>query len=145
MNGYIKEVVEEIESEKGELPQSGVSSVLQRVNKSAHSKLREKLLPFMLHLADISNPAKPPDVSIEWSDSAYNEFFQQGDLEASEGMPISPLCDRTTTNPSDGQIGFITYVVRPAFLVLKQCLPEIDCVIAQVSGIVSAGSLLILV
>jgi hypothetical protein len=134
MKGYIKEVIGEIESEKGELPQSDVSSVLQRVNKSEHSKLKEMLLPFMLHLADISNPAKPPGVSIEWSNSAYNEFFQQGDLEASEGMPISPLCDRTTTYPPEGQIGFITYVVRPAFLALEQCLPEIGCVIAQVSS-----------
>ena len=116
------------------------SSILAHINKSEHSKLREKLLPFILHLADISNPTKSPDVSIEWSNSAYDEFFLQGDKEAKEGMPISPLCDRSTTNPPDGQIGFISYVVKPAFVVLQQCLPEVHEVLTQVRVTMSTYS-----
>jgi hypothetical protein len=132
MSGYIEVVLDEINCEITELPDSSPASLLSRLQKSEYSKLREKLLPFILHLADISNPTKPPDVSIEWSNSAYDEFFQQGDKEAKEGMPISPLCDRTTTHPPDGQLGFINYVVKPAFVVLKQCLPGVDEVLAQV-------------
>lgn len=33
------------------------------------------------------------------------EFFRQGDLEASMGLPYSPLCDRHTTRIADSQIG----------------------------------------
>lgn len=131
MKNYIADVLDEINCEMEELPRCGPISVLGRLYKSEHAKLREKLLPFILHLADISNPSKPPDVSIEWSNSAYAEFFQQGDLEASEGMPISPLCDRTTTSPPDGQVGFITYVVKPAFQVLEKCLPEVSAILTQ--------------
>lgn len=132
MDGYIAEVLDEINGELAELPDSSPASLLSRLNKSKYSKLREKLLPFILHLADISNPTKPPDVSIEWSNAAYDEFFLQGDKEASEGIPISPLCDRSSTKPPDGQLGFINYVVKPAFLVLEKCLPKVDEVLIQV-------------
>ena len=132
MEGYIADVMDEIDSEKNELEASIPASLLGRLGKSEHSKLREKLLPFILHLADISNPAKSPDLTIEWSQCAYDEFFLQGDKEADEGMAISPLCDRTTTNPPDGQIGFITFVVKPAFLLLRKCLPGIDVILTQV-------------
>eukprot|EP00804_Cyclotella_cryptica_P005602 CCRYP_003068-RB/>CCRYP_003068-RB protein AED:0.07 eAED:0.07 QI:485/1/1/1/0.5/0.66/3/427/793 len=127
MKTYIDKVMDDIDNES-----SGSVSVLSVLWRNEHTKLREKLLPFILHLADISNPTKSPDISIEWSNSAYDEFFLQGDKEAIEGMPISPLCDRSTTNPADGQVGFITYVVKPAFLLLQQCLPGIDGILTQV-------------
>ena len=132
MEGYIADVMDEIESEKMELATSTPASLLDRLGKSDHSKLREKLLPYILHLADISNPTKSPDLTIEWSQCAYHEFFLQGDKESDEGMPISPLCDRTTTSPPDGQIGFITYVVKPAFMLLQKCLPGTNEILAQV-------------
>ena len=133
MERHIGEVLDEINSELMELPESSPAPLLSRLNKSQHSKLRELLLPFILHNADISNPAKPPDISNQWKDCCYDEFFLQGDKEAEEGMPVSPLCDRSTTNPSEGQVGFITYVVKPSFLVLQKCLPKIDSVLIQVS------------
>ena len=40
------------------------------------------------------------------------------DQERARGLPISPLCDRTAHNLAKSQIGFIEFVVRPAFSVL---------------------------
>lgn len=40
------------------------------------------------------------------------EFFRQGDLEASMGLPYSPLCDRHTTHVAESQIGFIDFIVE---------------------------------
>jgi calcium/calmodulin-dependent 3',5'-cyclic nucleotide phosphodiesterase len=43
----------------------------------------------------VAHPAKPWDLHRRWSDMITEEFFRQGDAEAAEGFPISPLCDRT--------------------------------------------------
>ena len=50
-----------------------------------------------------------------------DEFFQQGDLEAAQGLPVSPLMDRSTTSLAISQINFIEFVVAPLFL---QVLPS---------------------
>jgi len=80
---------------------------------------------YMLHLADISNPAKAQPLSAMWAKNVMNEFFNQGDMEANMGLPISPLCDRNTTIMPDSQIGFIDYVIKPSFEVLALAIPTI--------------------
>ena len=39
------------------------------------------------------------------------------------GLPVSMMCDRTTTKKPDSQIGFINFVVKPAYEVLAEVLP----------------------
>ena len=48
----------------------------------------------MLHCADLSNPTKPLELYQKWTDRVMNEFFLQGDRESSQGLEISPMCDR---------------------------------------------------
>jgi hypothetical protein len=48
------------------------------------------------------------------------EFFSQGDLEKNEKLPISFLCDRSSTNIPKSQINFINNIVTPCFKVLYQ-------------------------
>ena len=59
-----------------------------------------------------------------WTDRCLEEFFAQGDLERERGMPVSPNCDRDTTQRPDSQIGFIQYVVKPAYMVLAKVIPK---------------------
>ena len=40
-------------------------------------------------------------------------------------LPISPLCDRETTKRPNSQIGFIKFVVLPAFQTLGRFLPKV--------------------
>lgn len=47
------------------------------------------------------------------------EFFQQGDMERAQGLPVSPLMDRTTTAFAPSQINFIEFVVAPLFLQVR--------------------------
>ena len=47
------------------------------------------------------------------------EFFQQGDMERTQGLPVSPLMDRTTTAFAPSQINFIEFVVAPLFLQVR--------------------------
>ena len=52
-------------------------------------------------------------------------FFTQGDIERKANLPISMLCDRYTTDIPRSQIGFIKYVVKPSFDILKLLSPEV--------------------
>ena len=77
------------------------------------------LLLMALHAADICNPAKPRELSLQWSARVMEEFFAQGDRERALGLPISPFMDRTkepvTTTITKCQVGFINVLVRPFF------------------------------
>jgi len=84
------------------------------------------LMSQILHVADISNPAKPRDTAVAWAELVVQEFFAQGDREKSLGLPISPMCNRETTNLSATQIGFIKYIVLPTYELLAELLPEVE-------------------
>ena len=86
---------------------------------------RWEVLMYMLHLADISNPAKGDPMFKIWTDRCLEEFFAQGDKEKSLGLDISPQCDRATTKRPDSQIGFIKFVVKPAYEVLGDIIPGV--------------------
>lgn len=88
-----------------------------------------QILIFMLHIADISNAAKSGLVSRKWTDRCLEEFFHQGDQEKLLGIEPSPQCDREKTSKPDSQIGFISFVVQPAFEVLACIIPEIRDVV----------------
>jgi hypothetical protein len=85
-----------------------------------------KVLMFMLHMADISSQAKPAPLFTTWTDRCMAEFFAQGDEEAELGFPISPNCDRNETRTPDSQVGFIKFVVEPAYEVLGQFIPTVQ-------------------
>jgi len=53
----------------------------------------------------------------------FEEFFQQGDLEKDQGLQISMLCDRETTNVALSQPGFIGFVSLPLFNNLANIMP----------------------
>merc|ERR1712032_1736603 len=88
-------------------------------------KLRWEILVFMLHLADTSNPAKERPMFLLWTDRCLDEFFSQGDAERERGLPISPVCDRNETKKPDSQIGFIQFVVKPAYEVPADIIPAV--------------------
>ena len=86
---------------------------------------QQEVLNMLIHSADISNPAKPSKISQQWIDKVYEEFFRQGDLEKSMGIPISMMCDRLSTNVNQAMIGFISFVVMPTIDILFNILPEL--------------------
>ena len=83
------------------------------------------MLNMLLHCADISGPSKPWDTHERWTQSLMQEFFAQGDQEKALGYPVSPLCDRLTTNIPESQVGFISYITKPAFLTLGNSIDAI--------------------
>ena len=105
---------------------------LTNLNEDDASEYIWKIMLYMLHMADISNPAKPDPLFQLWTDRCLEEFFAQGDLESDLGLPISPNCDRKTTKRPDSQIGFISFVIKPAYEVLASAIPEIGSLVLPI-------------
>eukprot|EP00928_Gymnodinium_smaydae_P021692 TRINITY_DN18493_c0_g1_i1.p1 TRINITY_DN18493_c0_g1~~TRINITY_DN18493_c0_g1_i1.p1 ORF type:complete len:643 (-),score=124.38 TRINITY_DN18493_c0_g1_i1:111-2039(-) len=83
------------------------------------------LRSMVLHTADISNATKPIDIARHWTRRCLREFFAQGDCEKQLGLPISPMCDRTSTNVPSCQLGFIQFIVQPTFEALAMIQSEV--------------------
>jgi len=91
---------------------------------SKNFKKQQDIFNLCIHFADISNPAREQYLNDKWVNMLYEEFFNQGDIEANLNIDISPLCDRKTTNIDSSQIGFISYVLKPSLEVLLNVVSE---------------------
>ena len=59
--------------------------------------------------------ARPPDVSDQWVDLVYAEFYAEGDADKAAGRPVNPLHDRVSNSIPESQVGFIGYACGPLF------------------------------
>ncbi|XP_042528470.1 LOW QUALITY PROTEIN: cGMP-inhibited 3',5'-cyclic phosphodiesterase A, partial [Dipodomys spectabilis] len=66
-----------------------------------------------IKLADINGPAKCKELHLQWTQGIVNEFYEQGDEEASLGLPISPFMDRAAPQLANLQESFISHIVGP--------------------------------
>ncbi|KAM3874843.1 cGMP-inhibited 3',5'-cyclic phosphodiesterase 3A-like [Diretmus argenteus] len=66
-----------------------------------------------IKLADINGPLKCKDLHLQWTEGIVNEFYEQGDEEASLGLAISPFMDRSAPQLAKLQESFITHIVGP--------------------------------
>ncbi|XP_078405354.1 cGMP-inhibited 3',5'-cyclic phosphodiesterase 3B isoform X1 [Cetorhinus maximus] len=66
-----------------------------------------------IKLADINGPAKMRELHLQWTEGIVNEFYEQGDEEASLGLPVSPFMDRSSPQLAKLQESFITHIVGP--------------------------------
>lgn len=87
-------------------------------------KDRDLVLKAALHASDISNPCKPWETCKAWSDRVITEFFDQGDREKREGLPVSMSCDRDTTHQDELSMNFSDFIVAPFFFSLINFLPK---------------------
>ncbi|GMH36345.1 hypothetical protein BSKO_04213 [Bryopsis sp. KO-2023] len=71
------------------------------------------LLQMILHIADISNPARPFPVASRWAELVIMEFLQQGDREKSLGLEVSAACDRNKVRLPIAQRNFIKLFLKP--------------------------------
>ena len=77
----------------------------------------------VVHMADLNNPTKPWKVSYNWTGILYIEFFDQGDKEKELGLPIGMLMDRDTVNIAEKTLGFVNFVIKPAYDSFAEFLP----------------------
>jgi hypothetical protein len=85
---------------------------------------RLMFLKLLLKASDVSNPTKATPLYLFWTNRILEEFYHQGDDEKDRGLPLSPGCDRYAPNLPRGQLGFITFVVKPTFSAIKVFLDD---------------------
>ena len=78
-----------------------------------------------LHACDVSQQTRSFKVVKEWTYLLFEEFFAQGDTEKELGLPISMLCDRSTTKVAASQPGFISFVSLPMIKAVSAILPKL--------------------
>jgi hypothetical protein len=91
-------------------------------------------LSLLTHAADLFHGCRPFSITEKWTSRITEEFFQQGDKETQLGMPISFLCDRTTSNIPQSQVGFINGLILPMFIVLEETLPMLEPMVDNVKN-----------
>uniref|UniRef100_A0A7S0LSS2 PDEase domain-containing protein n=1 Tax=Coccolithus braarudii TaxID=221442 RepID=A0A7S0LSS2_9EUKA len=95
---------------------------------SAHSntitkKEKTLILKMILKVSDISNVTKGKSYTLAWTERVVQEFFDQGDLEATLSLPVTPMMDRNTACVPKQQIGFYNFVAKPMFEVMDLLVP----------------------
>ncbi|KAJ1605745.1 cGMP phosphodiesterase A4 [Cryptosporidium canis] len=68
-----------------------------------------------LKAADIGHGTLKWTQHYKWCRSVVEEFFLQGDEEKALSLPISPICDRESTDVPKSQVGFLNFVCLPLF------------------------------
>ena len=81
------------------------------------------MLRIAMKMADVSNPAKPVDIAVKWTERVIEEFFSQGDQERAAGLDISPFMDRRDTDIPKTQVGFISFMITPLFAAFHDVFP----------------------
>ena len=61
-------------------------------------KTQDSLVSAVLHLADISNTARPSPLFHAWARMLQHEFQAQGKREELLGMPVTPMCASPPSN-----------------------------------------------
>merc|ERR1711879_1136454 len=78
----------------------------------------------LLHGADVNNPFKPWDLAKRLAYLCVDEFFAQGDLEKSAGIPVGFLNDKDKVNIPFAQIGFVEFVIAPMVEAMCKIFPQ---------------------
>lgn len=83
---------------------------------------RLQVLVMTMKCSDVGHAAKRNDLHVKWSMLICEEFFNQGDIEKSMGIPVSIFCDRENSELGESQSGFIGNLVLPLFEVTNEYL-----------------------
>jgi len=67
-------------------------------------------MQIVLKAADVSNEARPPEVSLPWMRRLFEEFGKQYEREVEVGVRETPFMNLKTVSKPSAQIGFIKCV-----------------------------------
>ena len=71
--------------------------IIDYSNATKEFDSKQQLIEICLHAADVSTQTRPFEIAHEWTYLLFEDFFHQGDVEKASNLPVSFLCDRTTT------------------------------------------------
>ncbi|GAM27773.1 hypothetical protein SAMD00019534_109490 [Acytostelium subglobosum LB1] len=88
------------------------------------SQDRQFLMELILHAADISNIAKPWDISKLWCERIGHESFLQGKKEVELGIPTTDWMDESKTTVAKNSLNFMIYIGEPFFSQMVELFPQ---------------------
>ena len=94
-------------------------------NEKSKFDEQQMLFNYLIHAADLGHNCKKFNISLKWVELLSEEFWMQGDMEKSKGMPISFLCDRDKVDIPSSQIGFIRAFIITTYDCLVYMFPSL--------------------
>ncbi|KXT02741.1 hypothetical protein AC578_5453 [Pseudocercospora eumusae] len=99
------------------------------------SQTRELIMALLLKAADISNVARPFDISAEWAKTLMNEFARQGELESELQIPTclfgGPPDKSDRLAAAQSQKGFMNLFGFPLFRGISEVMPNVSCTLPE--------------
>ena len=99
---------------------------------------RELIMALLMKAADISNVARPFDVSARWAKILMNEFSRQGELEGELQIPTclfgGPPNKEDVLAAAQSQKGFMSLFGFPLFQGLNEIMPSVSCSIRELEN-----------
>ncbi|CAG9461371.1 unnamed protein product [Pedinophyceae sp. YPF-701] len=92
---------------------------------------KKLLIQSLLHLADLSHVLKTGSTNIEWTKRVMDEFFAQGEMESSLGIPSLPIMNAKETYVPGGQVEFLEIIIRPFVSALAERIPSLKRTITR--------------
>ncbi|KAK3630016.1 3',5'-cyclic-nucleotide phosphodiesterase [Elasticomyces elasticus] len=99
---------------------------------------RELMMALLIKAADISNVARPFDISSQWARTLMDEFCRQGELEAELGIPTclfgGPPNKEDALAAAQSQKGFMSLFGIPLFSGMHEIMPSVSCAIKELEN-----------
>ena len=86
---------------------------------------QQSLLNYFIHVADLGHNCKRFEISLIWVELLCEEFWQQGDKEKAQGLPVSFMCDRNSIDVPGSQVGFLKGFIISSFDCLVAMFPNL--------------------
>lgn len=124
--GYLSELKAKVEQSDPELTD-------WTEKDRAHA--RELVMALLLKAADISNVARPFDISAAWAKTLMNEFARQGELESELQIPTclfgGPPDKSDRLAAAQSQKGFMNLFGFPLFRGISEVMPNVSCTLPE--------------
>ncbi|KAF2207886.1 hypothetical protein CERZMDRAFT_50123, partial [Cercospora zeae-maydis SCOH1-5] len=102
------------------------------------SHTKELIMALLLKAADISNVARPFDISAQWAKILMHEFARQGELEVELEIPTclfgGPPDEHDLLAAAQSQKGFMNLFGFPLFKGISEVMPNISCTLAELQN-----------
>ncbi|KAF2858551.1 HD-domain/PDEase-like protein [Piedraia hortae CBS 480.64] len=105
-------------------------------NEEEHA--RTIMMALLIKAADISNVARPFDISSRWARILLSEFARQGELEVEMGIPTclfgGPPKPNDDLAAAQSQKGFMSLFGLPLFRGIKDLMPSFSCLVGELEN-----------
>lgn len=124
--GYLRDLKQKLEKS---------DATLADWNDKDREHARELAMALLIKAADISNVARPFEISAQWAKILMNEFSRQGELESELQIPTclfgGPPNKEDDLAAAQSQKGFMNLFGLPLFRGISEVMPNISCTLPE--------------